>query len=88
MRKDKIEWTNNIAQEAEDAAKRGQMKGVYEATRRLGSEPPKRSDMVWNKAGKLLTNEVEVRQRWKKHFEEVLNRPNPEHVTDVTWLAT
>ena len=49
--KGKGEWTNNIAHSV-------QMKGVYEATRRLCSEPPKRIDMVRNKAGKLLTNEV------------------------------
>ena len=44
--KGKGEWANNIAHSV-------QMKGVYEATRRLCSEPPKRIDMVRNKAGKL-----------------------------------
>ena len=57
LRKDKREWTNNIAQEAEDAAKCGQMKGVYDATRRLCSEPPKKIDMVRNNEGILLTKE-------------------------------
>ena len=42
LRKDKREWANNIANEAEDAAKCGQMKDVYDATRRLCSEPPKK----------------------------------------------
>ena len=78
MRKDKREWANNIAQEAEDAAKCGQMKGVYDATRRLCSEPPKKIDMVRNNEGNLLTKEEEVQQRWKEHFVELLNRPNPE----------
>ena len=31
----------------------------------------------------MLTNEEEVRQRWKEHFAEVLNRPHPEQVVDV-----
>ena len=31
LRKDKREWANNIAQEAEDAAKCGQMKDAYDA---------------------------------------------------------
>ena len=31
----------------------------------------------------MLTNEEEVRQRWKEHFAEVLNRPHPEQVADV-----
>ena len=54
LRKDKREWANNIAQEAEDAARQGQMKGVYEATRKLCSERPKRVDMVKDREGKLL----------------------------------
>lgn len=34
LRKDKRAWANNIAQQAEDVVKRGQMKSVYDATRR------------------------------------------------------
>ena len=83
LRKDKREWTNNTAQEAEHAAKYGQMKGVHDATRKLCNEPPKKIDMVRNNAGKLLTKEEEVPKRWKEHFAEVLNRPNPEQVADV-----
>ena len=44
------------------------------------SEPPKRIDIIRNKASKLLTNEVKARPRWKEHFEEMLNRPSPERV--------
>ena len=83
LRKDKRAWANNIAQEVEDAARRERMKSVYDATRRLCSEPPKKIDAVRNKAGKLLTNEDEVRQRWKEHFTEILNRPSPEIAAEV-----
>ena len=55
VRKDKREWVNNIAQEAEDAARQGQMKGVYEATRKLCNERPKRVVMVKDRDGKLLS---------------------------------
>ena len=41
LRKDK-----NLAQEAEHAAKHGQMKGVCDATRKLCSEPPKKIDII------------------------------------------
>ena len=84
LRKDKREWANNIAKEAEDAAKCGQMKDVYNATRRLCCEPPKKIDVVRNKEGNLLTNEEEVQQRWKEHFAEILNRSNPEREAEVT----
>ena len=59
------------------------MKGVYDATRKLCSEPPKKIDMVRNSSGKLLTQEEEVRKRWKEHFAEVLNRHDPEQVADM-----
>ena len=78
LRKDKREWSNNIAQEAEDAARQGEMKGVYEATKKLCNERPKRVDMVKDREGKLLSKEDEVRKRWQEHFKEVLNRPDPE----------
>ena len=63
LRKDKREWANNIAQEAEDAARQGQMKGVYEAARKLCNERPKQVDMLKDREGKLLSKEDEVRKR-------------------------
>lgn len=83
LRKDKRARANNITQEAKDAAKCGQMRSVYDATRRLCSEPPKKIDAVRNRARKLFTNEDEVQQRWKEHFAEILNRPSPEIVAEV-----
>ena len=59
------------------------MKGVYEATRRLCNEGPRKTGMVKNKEGKLLTKEGEVKARWQEHFKEVLNRPVPEVATEV-----
>lgn len=68
LRKDKRELANNIAQEAEDAARQGQMKGVYEAIRKLCNERPKRIDMVKDREGKLLSREDEVQKRWQENF--------------------
>ena len=61
LRKGKRAWANSTAKEAEDAEERGQMKSVYDATRRLCSEPPKKLDAARNNVGKLLTNEDEMR---------------------------
>ena len=41
----------------------------------------KRTEIVKDKQGNLLTREMEVRKRWKEHFEEVLNRPEPQQGT-------
>ena len=62
-----------IAKEAQDAAEMGQMKTVYEATRKLCKGFPKKIGMVKDKNGNLLTDEHKIRDRWKEHFTEVLN---------------
>ena len=59
------------------------MKGVYEATRRLCNEGPKEVAMVKGKDGRLLTKEDQVKDRWREHFVEVLNRPVPEVTAEV-----
>ena len=59
------------------------MKGVYEATRKLCNEGPRKAGMVKNKEGKLLTKDGEVKARWQEHFTEVLNRQVPEVATEV-----
>ena len=45
-RKDKREWAERIAREAEEAASHGNMKGVYEASKKLCNEKPRHIDMV------------------------------------------
>ena len=65
LRKDKRDWINGVshAQEAEDAASQGQIKGIYEATRRLCNGGPRKAGMVKNKEGKILTKGGEVKAR-------------------------
>ena len=60
LRKDKRDWINDVAQEAEDAASQGQMKRVYEATSRLCNKGLRKAGMVKSKEGKLLTKEGEI----------------------------
>ena len=83
LRKGKRDWINGVAKEAEDAASQGQMKGVYEATRKLCNKGPRKAGMVKSKEGKLLTKVGEIKARWQEHFMEVLNRPVPEVATEV-----
>ena len=83
VHKDKREWAEHIAKEAEDAASQGNMKGVNEATKKLCNEKPRHIDMVKNKDGNLLTKDDEIRKRWGEHFDEVLNRPAPSSVADI-----
>ena len=77
MRKDKRQWLDRLATEAETAANQGNMKGVYDITKQLCNERPKSIGMVKSKNGNILTKDSDIKKRWKEHFDEILNRPDP-----------
>ena len=83
VRRDKRKWVENIAIKAETAASIGNMKAVYDATRLLAGEKMRKSDTLKDKGGNKLTREEDIRNRWKEHFEEVLNRPEPQRKLDI-----
>ena len=51
---------------------------VYDVTKKLCNDRPRRMKMVKDQDGKLLTTEEEIRTRWQEHFSKVQNRPDPE----------
>ena len=53
LRKDKRDLMKSVAREAKDTAQQDQMKGVYEATRRLCNEGPRKVGMVKTKESKV-----------------------------------
>ncbi|XP_056022145.1 uncharacterized protein LOC130055022 [Ostrea edulis] len=83
FRKDKRQWVDDMANEAQEAANIGNMKTVYDVTKLLCNERPKTVEAVKNKEGNLLTKEEDLRKRWMEHFREVLNRPDPINPTEI-----
>ncbi|KAI0235559.1 Solute carrier family 23 member 2, partial [Lamellibrachia satsuma] len=84
MRLDKRKWVDHLAMEAEEAANNGKMKEVYAITKTLSNDKRKTTNAVKDKGGNLITEGLARRERWKEHFEEILNRPIPDDpVTDV-----
>ena len=73
LSRDRRNWIDKIASDAEKAAKTGNMKAVFDSTRHLCSKPNRRTDSLRSKEGIQLTKEEEVKKRWKEHFAEVLN---------------
>ena len=82
-RNDKRQMMDEIATEAEQAARMNDMKKVYEITRRLAGSRPTQNKPVRNREGILLTETKDQQTRWKEHFSEVLNRPPPEDRPDL-----
>ncbi len=64
--------------------KQQQGKGeVFEITKTLSGSKKTSVNAVTDKDGNLLTEETAKRERWKEHFEEILNRPVPDNcITD------
>jgi hypothetical protein len=73
VRADKREKINELAQEAEDAANNNDMGTLYKITKELCHKKRLTTAGVRDKNGKLLIEEDGILQRWKEHFEEVLN---------------
>ena len=78
MRRDKRRWAENLATEAEEAAGNGRMKKLYEITKTLSNDKRKAINTVKDKHGNLLTEDSARKNRWREHFEEILNRPVPD----------
>ena len=71
-------YFKTFADEAEQAASKGDFKTLYGTTRILCGRHCNPNRPVRNKEGRLLTMVEDQLARWKEHFQEVLNRPASE----------
>jgi hypothetical protein len=53
--------------------RKGDMKEFYNITRKLSTRKYQGMQIIKNKAGALLTNEVDQMKRWQENFKEILN---------------
>ena len=73
-----------LAKEAEEAAKRGEQRNVHKVTKLIcGKYDGSRNAPIRDKQEQLLTTEKDQEARWGEHFKEVLNRPAPEEEPDI-----
>ena len=73
-----------MAEEAEKAAAEQRMGDLYQITRKMCEKRRNTNMPVRDKHGKLITSEQQIQERWNEHFEEVLNRPEPIEIADIT----
>ena len=71
-------YFKTFADEAEEAASKGDHKTLYATTRILSVRHCNPNRPVRNKEGSLLTIVKNQLARWKEHFQEVLNQPASE----------
>nr|KAG5686358.1 hypothetical protein BaRGS_026819 [Batillaria attramentaria] len=83
LRDDKRAFANEVAEQAESAADKGDLKALYATTRLLSGRRNNSNRPVRDKTGQLLTTVEDQLRRWKEHFQEVLNRPSPHNPPDL-----
>ena len=66
-----------MAQKAEEAAASGNMKQLYDITRKLSGKSGRIERPVKDKNRNFLKGADKQLSRWPEHFEELLNRPAP-----------
>ncbi|VDP17428.1 unnamed protein product [Schistosoma margrebowiei] len=77
IRIDKRKYVEDLAKTAEKTAREGNMRQLYDITKKLSGNHRKPERPVKSKEGKVIINIEEQRNRWVKHFKELLNRSAP-----------
>ena len=74
---DKKEYFEGLARQAEEAARRGENGKVYAITKELCRKRPSKAQ-VKDRNGSAVIGERAEADRWKEHFQQVLNLPEPD----------
>ena len=83
VKTDKANFIEDLAKEAEDASAQGNMKQLYDITRKLAGKYKNTDRPIKDKNGNVLTSDEDQLKRWREHFEELLNRPPPQNPPDI-----
>ena len=78
IKKDKQDYVEELASQAEIAAGQRNFKHLYLTTRKLAGNIQTNDKSFKNKDGNPLTTSEEQLKRWAEHFRDLLNRPAPE----------
>ena len=77
IKTDKKNYINSLAKEAEEAAYSGNMKQLYDTTRKLSGKYGRPERPVKDKNGKTIIGKEGQFSRWAEHFEELINCEKP-----------
>ena len=82
-KKDKKDYIEELASQAENAAGQWTLKDLYLTTRKLAVTFQQTDKPFKDKDGNPLTSTKEELKRWAEHFRELLNRSAPETPPDI-----
>ncbi|VDP69493.1 unnamed protein product, partial [Schistosoma curassoni] len=88
IRADRKKYVVELATTAETAAREGNMKQLYDTSKKLTGKYSKPERPVKDKEGKPITEIQQQRNRWVEYFEKLLNRPVPMNPPDIETAHT
>ena len=83
IKKDKRDYIDDLARQAETAAELGNMRDLCLVTKKLTGKFQQSDKPVMDKNGNPLTTTNEQLKRWAEHFRELLNHPTPDSPPDI-----
>ena len=84
FRKDARNFVDMLANEAEEAAHYGNMRQLYSTIKMLSGKVKTCTERpIKDKNGKTIPDVEGQKNRWREHFEELLNRPEPRNPPDI-----
>nr|KAI8748933.1 craniofacial development protein 2-like; partial [Biomphalaria glabrata] len=83
VRKTKKRFLHEMTVDAEKAAEQRDIKRLYDITRNSARRNTNTNRPVKDKLGKIITSDAGQKNRWAKHFQEILNRHLPESIPDI-----
>ena len=88
IKKDKRDYIDDLARQAETAAGQRNLRDLYLVTKKLTGKFQQTDKPVMDKNGNPLTTTKEQLKRWAEHFKELLIRPTPDSPTDIPSAET
>ena len=84
IRSAKNQWVEEQVNELEKNMEKNNSRKAYDIIKKLTKERQSRINVIENKAGEILTNPDDVRNRWKEYCEELYNH---KAITDKTLIG-
>jgi len=82
-RRDRRDHVERMTQDTENASGRRDEWELYQITKRLAGKKSTQSQHVLSKDGETLTAPKEQFERWREHFQDLLNRPLPPNPANI-----
>ena len=79
---------DELAAQGEEAANKGNTKELYDIVRRISGNYRQCNKPIRDRNGTLLTTHDAQMDRWKEHFEQLLNQPEPTIRLDIPAAPT